>query len=198
MYRHQRTRMLPHNAVMVALLTLGVWVRVSSVTVPLECHREEQYPDGGGESTGNVPASSFIVCQLRLLEEDARRNPSRQYDLDERCLSGISNENGLFPTTCLSGTLHVTTIMANEAVGTSAGISPPSMASNVEDENEADAPSATVPSSRTIMVGRATYHPPYSQHGRRVEVVLDRAPPEHIGHDKPPSCSRTGLTGIFS
>jgi tetratricopeptide (TPR) repeat protein len=175
-----------HRTLLVFLLFIGAGI---AVAVPLECYRQ---PPSEGDSVGDdgddaASSSSSIVCEFRVVENaSGTTNPSghHQYTLDKLCWRETNNENGptATTTTCLSGAVHLTTTVDVEQVGEDDSFSSPSTDvhgndNEQETEQKKDTlSSATASNQRTIVVGRAMYHEPYSQHGNQVAMVLDGAP----------------------
>ena len=170
------------------VVLLGTWVCIS-VAVPLECQLQQLGVDGTGpiDEQGQVFSSQIITCQFRVLEgvpeiSETTSSP-HQYDLDQICLEDIvTNENGSTRrTTCLRGTLELTvTNSPLEKSREEQHISPPSTGSSdnkrMEEEEGIASSTSTVPPKRKIVVGRATYHEPYSEQTSRVAAVLHQAP----------------------
>jgi tetratricopeptide (TPR) repeat protein len=171
------------HGTLLLIAILGTWVRVS-VAIPLECHLEQQTLESTGATgeQGQVFSSPIITCQFRVLEEvPGATSIPHQYSLDQICLEDSNNENGFTRRTmCLRGTLQLTISNSPLETGEERHSSLPSTGSSddkpmVEEEGVTSSTS-TIPQKRTIVVGRATYHAPYSEQTSLVAAVLDQAP----------------------
>lgn len=131
--------------------------------LPLECHREAS-DDQDGEAS--------IICQFRLKEPLAG---SQFHKLGSICL----DEDESSRTSCINGEVRLKTTRNFAASSKDAGEETSSTPEIVSKDNPSTLSTDEV---RTLLVGRATYDLPYTQHGARVAPILSRAPTD----DAPP------------